>query len=59
MLVNKKDSFFRRWTYEVWLEHKEEILNYTNQTVAYDGATYFKKYKWWLKTIYKEKYGNR
>lgn len=56
MLV-KKDTLFRRWLIEAWFQHKDEILDYTGKECDYDAAVYFKKYRWWLKTIYKDKYG--
>jgi hypothetical protein len=46
-------STFRHWLYNVWLEHKTEILQYSGQDPDYDLQWYFKKYKWWLKKIYR------
>lgn len=46
-----KNSRFRHWLNEKWFEHKDEVLLYGGEPFADSGA-YFKKYKWWLKSIY-------
>lgn len=46
-------STFRHWLYNIWLEHKTEILQLQGQDPDYDLQWYFSKYKWWLKKIYK------
>ena len=44
---------FRIWIIEKWLEHCEEIYQYTGTLPKYNMKHYFNKNKWWLKNIYK------
>lgn len=46
-----KTSAFRNWLNEKWFEHKDEVLMYGGEPLP-DSSAYFKKYKWWLKSIY-------
>lgn len=48
-----KTSQFRHWLNEKWFEHKEEMLNYGAESFP-DAATYFRRYKWWLKTVFQK-----
>jgi hypothetical protein len=43
---------FRHWLHEKWLEHQLELESY-NQPVSYDLRTYFARYKYWLRRIYR------
>jgi hypothetical protein len=43
---------FRSWLMEKWFEHKDEVLMFGGEPFPDSGA-YFKKYKWWLKSIYR------
>jgi hypothetical protein len=48
-----KTSAFRHWLNEKWFEHKDEVLLFGGEAYSDVGA-YFRKYKWWLKSIYKQ-----
>lgn len=48
-------SPFRAFCNMMWQEHKEEIYSWTNQMVDYDDKYYFRKHKWLLKKMFKEK----
>jgi len=50
-----KNSRFRHWLNEKWFEHKDEVLLYGGEPFADSGA-YFRKYKWWLKSIYRREH---
>ena len=43
---------FRAWLHAIWLDHKDEIREYTGAEVPYDLRDYFLKNRWWLKTMY-------
>jgi hypothetical protein len=45
-------SHFRRWIMEKWFEHQEEVYTWGEPPPS-DSAAYFRKYKWWLKSLYK------
>jgi len=49
---------FRAWLNSMWLDHKDEVREYTGRDVPYDLRDYFLKYRWWLKTIYKREKQN-
>lgn len=44
---------FRHWLYNMWCEHRNEILQYTGQDPEYDLKWYYSRYKWWLKREYR------
>ena len=49
-------SAFRLFCREKWYEHKDEILAWTGRPLTeYDDAYYFRKHRWLLKKMYKEK----
>jgi hypothetical protein len=55
VLYNRKimpNQNFRSWLLEKWFEHKDEVLMFGGEPFPDSGA-YFKKYKWWLKSIYR------
>jgi hypothetical protein len=49
-----KDSHFRRWLQEMWYEHCDEILLWSHSKVQYPSSEYFRKYKWWLRAMYRK-----
>ena len=40
---------FRHWCYEKWMEHCDEVYNWTGHSPLYLSAEYFGRYKWWLR----------
>jgi hypothetical protein len=52
-----KTSAFRNWLNEKWFEHKDEVLMYGGEPFP-DAGAYFRKYKWWLKTVYQKEMKN-
>ena len=44
---------FRHWLNEKWYEHKEEVAVFGGEPFP-DAGAYFRKYKWWLKSIYRK-----
>jgi hypothetical protein len=44
---------FRLWLQNMWYEHREEVLEWTGKEVEYTSEQYFAKYKWFLRTLYK------
>ena len=54
-----KDSTFRHFCYEKWMEHKDEILAWTGRPLTeYGSDYYFRKHRWLLKTMYKQEQKN-
>ena len=53
--MRKTNSQFRLFCYEKWYEHKDEVLEWTGSPVQGDPEQYFGKYKWFLKTLFKER----
>lgn len=48
-----KTTDFRVWLQNMWLDHRDEVLSVSGRECDYDLSTYFHKYKWWLKAVYK------
>lgn len=44
---------FRHWVTEKWYEHQREVRSWTGEYPAGSAAQYFRKYRWYLKTLYK------
>lgn len=40
---------FRQWCYEMWMNHCDEVEQWSGQRVSYLSAEYFGQYKWWLR----------
>jgi len=53
--MKKVNSAFRAFMYDKWLEHKDEIFEWTKGMPEYDEKYYFSKHKWMLKKMFKEK----
>jgi hypothetical protein len=51
-----KGSAFKQFCTEKWFEHKDEILDWTGNTVGYDAEYYFNKHKWLLKRMFQEQF---
>lgn len=51
----KLPSPFRVWLQDKWFEHKEEILTWEKKSPSYNDIDFFRKNKWNLKKMYKEK----
>lgn len=51
----KMPSEFRTWLIHKWFEHKDEIFNWTKQFPEYDDKYYFRKHKWMLRKMFREK----
>jgi hypothetical protein len=49
----KKNTKFRHWIQEKWYEHKYECLHWKTPSCE-DAQQYFKKNKWFLKSLYKQ-----
>lgn len=51
-----RDSDFRLFCIEKWYEHKDEIYSWTGRAlVEYDDKYYYRKHRWLLKRMFKEK----
>ena len=48
-----KQSPFRNWLQEMWMQHKEECYEWHAPLSESNSEEYFRKYKWWLKREYK------
>jgi len=46
---------FRQFINDLYLEHKDEILEMTGQKVDEDAKEYFRRNKWFLKKKFKER----
>ncbi len=44
---------FRRWCYEKWYEHCDEVEAWTGERVKYLSRDYFGLYRWWLRREYR------
>lgn len=55
MLQNsvKKESDFRSWLNQMWVEHLDELDAWGMPSPNYGPAKYFENYKWWLKREYR------
>ena len=51
-------SPFRAYCIEKWYEYKEEVFNWEKRVVEGPPEEYFQKYKWFLKTKYKQENKN-
>jgi len=49
---------FKIWLQKIWQEHKAEVENFTGQEPHYSMEDYVKKYRWWLKSVYKRQQQN-
>jgi len=54
-------SSFRLWLQKIWVQHKEETLNWTGHMPEYEMAYYVNKYRWWLRREYRhqQEHGER
>jgi hypothetical protein len=50
-----KISAFRVWLQSMWLDHVDEIREWTGSTPSYTAEDYFRSYRWWLRTIYRNR----
>ena len=50
----KMPSAFRLFVNEKWMEHTDEIMAWTGQTVDYDSKYYYTKHRWLLKRMFME-----
>ena len=48
------ESDFRLWVNMQWFEYKEEVWAWEGRDVTGTPQEYFRKYKWFLRTKYKE-----
>jgi hypothetical protein len=53
--MNKDFSHFRYWVQEIWMQHKDECVDWNIKLNEADVSEYFKKYKYWLKREYKHR----
>ena len=44
---------FRHWVQLKWYEHQDEVFYWEHKLPEELPAVYFKKYRWYLKTLYK------
>lgn len=51
--VKRFSSPFRSWVTNKWYEHKEEVAVWGGEVCGSPGE-YFRKYKWFLKTVYQK-----
>ena len=49
-----KNSQFRNFVYNKWMEHKDEIFEWTHKLPEYDADYYFRQHRWLLRAMYKE-----
>jgi hypothetical protein len=48
-------SPFGLWLQRMWVEHVDEVREWTGRAPEYTAADYFGKYKWWLRTVYRNR----
>lgn len=53
-----KNTLFRNFVYNKWLDHKDEIFSWTHQLPTYDEKYYFNKHRWMLRAMFKEEVKN-
>lgn len=51
----KLPSEFRSWLMQKWFEHKDELMMWEKRQPEYDDKYYFKKHKWMLRKMFREK----
>lgn len=56
--MTHKHTAFRVWLQRMWQEHQDEMLEITGRRCDYTAQDYFRKYKWWLKTVYMKGHEN-
>ena len=49
---------FRHWIQEMWMQHKDELLE-LGLRCDYDAKYYFNKYKYWLRREYRHQHGKK
>ena len=49
-----KQSHFRAWLQNKWMEYKKEVFCWDGTVVKHGPEVYFDHYKWFLKAQYKE-----
>ena len=49
---------FRSFCYNMWMAHKDELIEWEKRLPEYDSSEYFKRYKWMLKSMYRQTDGN-
>ena len=45
---------FRRWLSEKWMQHCDEIYDWTGKSPDYPLREYFNRYRWFLKALYRK-----
>ena len=55
----KEFSRFRYWVQEIWMQHKDECMEWNIPLNEHDISEYFNKYKYWLKREYKHQKRNK
>ena len=45
---------FRNWLTEKWMQHCDEIYDWTGKTPDYPLREYFNRYRWFLKALYRK-----
>ena len=53
-----KNSQFRNFVYNKWLDHKDEIFEWTHKLPEYDEKYYFSKHRWMLRAMFKDEIKN-
>ena len=51
----KIPSEFRVFISEKWMQHKDELMMWEKRLPEYDDKYYFRKHKWMLRKMFKEK----
>lgn len=51
--MNKIMTPFRLWLQNKWMDHKDEVERWGGRPFT-DVGSYFRTYRWWLKTLYKK-----
>ena len=46
---------FRTWCQEMWMEHCDEVRTWTGLAPTYTQQDYFTSYRWWLRTMYRNR----
>jgi hypothetical protein len=53
-VTDRSASPFRVFLRNMWEEHRDEVLAWTNKPVTYTSEQFFRKNKWYLKTLYRK-----
>lgn len=53
-LNTRKPQLFRVFVNEMWMQHKDELLEWEGELPNYTSRDYFLKYRWQLRKLYQQ-----